>query len=650
FLIPFLFFPFDFWTITAVIAITTLSLFRLLLILPAPKFIFFHDKKRYSLIVLAILSVVFIVQLIYLYDQVWRRQYLFFSDWGMFVEPALNTLRGDFMTEYRYNPGTSFLSHHFMPGFFIWFIPLMWLFPYPQTIMVVGALILGGSALLIYYFARLRELPPVMAGLCGLIYLLYPTISNYNLSQFYGFHVIYLFIPVFILFCCFYEREKWLAAFLIFIFSLSIKETVGAFWVGWGICQFLSGHRKRGVIYALISGVYLLCCIKLIIPAFSPANQYMYGSFFDFLGGNLLEIALSPILRPAAFWGALISPKKIMLLILIGIPLFPAIFSRPLWLGCCAVTVVFVFLHGIVDLINLQRQYTVEMSVLFCLAFVAAVSGAYRNGSGSWSRILSIYLPEVKSRHLAWALLASGLLASISAHCFLAENLYGKNSHRLRNVVRRPDRTSIRKKIIELVPSGVMIGTDERSGALMIASGLTVAKFTYYPHCDFYFYDLSDLDGGVNCDFHQKLLKDPEFGLVWYSSISGGNYYLFQRGVVSKYPNPLRRLSEDEWNASGPELKLPDNNHLFAVKVQPKETAGKLHLNLTIGSRTVLDKFYQVTVYASDGQNTQYFKFLFANGFVTPAEVKPGDVFQIELPLPPSWEKLHSCGCKIENK
>ena len=45
FLIPFLFFPFDFWTITAVIAITTLSLFRLLLILPAPKFIFFMIKN-----------------------------------------------------------------------------------------------------------------------------------------------------------------------------------------------------------------------------------------------------------------------------------------------------------------------------------------------------------------------------------------------------------------------------------------------------------------------------------------------------------------------------------------------------------------------------------------------------------------------------
>ena len=216
--------------------------------------------------------------------------------------------------------------------------------------------------------------------------------------------------------------------------------------------------------------------------------------------------------------------------------------------------------------------------------------------------------------------------------------------------MRLPDRTPIRKKIIELVPPRAMIGTDVRSGSLLIASGLTVGGINYYPYCDFYFYDLSESHIGTSCDFHQKLLKNPEFGLVWYSSVSGGNYYLFQRGVVSKYPNPLRRLSEDEWNASGPELKLPDNNHLFAVKVQPKETAGKLHIKLTIGSRTVLDKFYQVTVYASDGQNTQYFKFLFANGFVTPADIKPGDVFQVELPLPSSWTRLHSFGCKIESK
>ncbi|MDD2404329.1 MAG: DUF2079 domain-containing protein [Victivallaceae bacterium] len=185
-LIPFFFFAYNFWTICAVIAIGSLCIFRLLLVLPAPKTIFSSDSKKYSLILLSIFTTIAIIQWIYLYDQSWKRQFMFFYDWGMFVEPALNTLRGDFMTEYWYNPGNSFLAHHFMPGFFIWFIPLMWLFPFPQTIMVVGALILGVSALLIFYFARQRKLPPVFAGLCGLLYLLYPTITNYNLSLFYG--------------------------------------------------------------------------------------------------------------------------------------------------------------------------------------------------------------------------------------------------------------------------------------------------------------------------------------------------------------------------------------------------------------------------------------------------------------------------------
>lgn len=650
-LIPFFFFSFDLWTVSAVIAITALSLFRLLLVLPVPKCIFSPDKKRYSLIILSILSIVFIIQLIYFYDQAWRRQFLFVYDWGTFVEPALNTLRGEFMIDYWADPGTSCLAHHLNPGFFIWFIPLMWLFPYPQTIMVVGALILGGSSLLIYYFARLRKLPPVMASLCGLIYLLYPTVSNYNLSQFYGFHVIYLFIPTFILFCCFYEREKWLAAFLVFIFSLSIKETAAAFWVGWGICQILSGHRKRGVVYALISGIYLICCIKFIIPAFSATNQYVYQSHFDHLGSNLLEIALSPILRPEAFFGAFVESKKLLLAVFIVVPLFPALLSRPLWLGCCIVTMTFVFLHASGILINLYNQYTVEISVLFCLAFVAAISDAYRNGTGFWCRIVSVYLPNVKSRHLAWALLASGFVASISTHCFLAETIYSKNNSNLRAIMRRSDRTSIRKKIMEIAPLGSTLGTDERSGALMIASGLKLSGITYSQiHCDFYFYDLSESYGGVTYEFHQKLLKNPEVGLVWHSPIAGGNYYLFQRGAASKYPNPLRRMDEDEWNSAGVELQLPGNNHLFAVKVRPEGAPGQLSLGLTIGARTTPDKFYQVTVYASDGQNTQYFTFLFANGFVLPADIKQGDVFQVKLPLPPSWSKINGCGCKIEDK
>jgi len=430
---------------------------------------------------------------------------------------------------------------------------------------------------------------------------------------------------------------------------LSIKETVGAFWVGWGIFQFLSGHRKRGILYALISGCYLILCIKFIIPAFSPENHYIYQSHFDYLGKTLLEIALSPILSPGAFFGALLAPKKLLLLSFLTLPFVPAIFTRPFWAGCCFVTMTFVFLRAGGTLINLHNQYTIEISIVLCLAFIAAVSDAYRNGANRGCRLLSTGIPEVDKPHLAWALLGSGLVASLGAHLFLAEAFYSKNSSNINTIMRRPDRTAIRKKVTELVTPGTILGTDERSGALMLASPFKIANIKYYPNCDYYFYDLSEFYGGISYDFHQKMLENPEFGLVWKSSASGADYYLFQRDAASKYPNPLHRRSEYQWHTIGQPLELAENNHLFSVHVRPIKVSGRLGLTVTFSVKAKIDSFYRINFYASNGQNFHYYRFLFADGIVPPKDINPGDSWQVELPLPPNWTTLHSCGCKITN-
>lgn len=643
-------FPMQIWSMIIMIPIISVCIFRMLLLLPVPRFIFCRDKYHISFIITLIITVISIIYSIWIYDKAWRNQYLFFFDWGMFVEPAMNTLRGEFMMDYFERSGEIFFSRHFQPGFFSWFIPLMWLFPYPQTVMVVGALFLSGSAILIFYFARIRKLPPFFAFCCSMVYLLYPTITNYNLSLFHGFHVIYFFIPVFILFCCLYEKKKLSTAFLVFIFSLTIKETVGAFWVGWGLCQFISGHRKRGIIYALIGGVYLIICMKLIIPSFTVGKGYMYMDAFGHLGDNMWEIALSPILRPNEFWNSLLVTKKIMLILLLVLPIFMGVVIKPFWVGCGAVTLVFIFMRRFdsLDNINLYTQHTVEISTLIILSFIAATSYTFNKKSNGKVRLFTIGMPEKSGRTVSWALLASGLFCSISAYSQLAQGIHTKNHATIKSLWERDSQIHIRDAILSMVPSGSTVGCDMRTGSLMIASGL---KVMYYDNdnADFYFYDFAEKYASIHGSPHSKLLKNPELGLIWIKFTPNNSYYLFKRNALSNFEYPLRRMPDEEWLNTGRKIDIPQNNDFFEVHlIMNRNPEGQFKIVFSIKVLSQLNKYYKVSTYFSNGNDVRYFNIPFAYAMVPPDDIKAGEVFQFEVTLPAHWTSLQGGGCKIE--
>ncbi len=643
--------PLNICYIAATVIIAAWCIFRLLLLLPFPGFLYCRDKYRISLIVLAVLALISFIYNFWLYDKAWRNQYLFFSDWGLFIEPALNCFRDKLMYEYFEHPGDSFVSHHFMPGFFVWFAPLIWFVRYPQTAMVVFGLFLSGSALLIYYFARLRKLPPVMAAICGLVYLLYPMVTNYNLSLFYGFHVITMFIPVFILFCCFYEKKNWTAAFLIFLLSLTIKETVGAFWVGWGICQFLSGHRRRGLTYAIIGGCYLLLCMKFIIPAFAESGEYMYVGHYGKLGNSIPEILLSPFTRPAVFWGQIFVAKKFQMLLLFCLPLLPALFGRPLWMGCCAISMSFLLMRDTIDLINMYLHHTTEMTVLFCCAFIAAVSAAWRTkkDANPWNKFLCLGLPPVRGKSLAAALLLSGLFSAGCGYWFIAQTPFTRNSRNMTLMLQQPDRAPVRRQVLELVPKGERLGTDERCGSLMLCSDLIITAARYH-QCNYYFYDLYDKAMGVGHGFHRQMLEDPEMSLIWMYLSGRNNYYLFRRGGTSPYPYPFTARSEQEWQESDMPVALPGQQDLFELRVAPsREENGRLSVYFSVRVKAELSDFYSIEAYVTyDDDRVMYYFIPLGYGITLPEKIKPGEVFQFQVALPPDCSMLLGAGCKIE--
>lgn len=174
------------------------------------------------------------------------RLFLTMSDWGIYTATAWNTFHGEILRGTW--PVPDFSAGHFMPGFFFPMSVVFGLLPSVFTAFGCGALALWGSAVLVWLFARKRGFSRPYAAAFGLIWLLYPSVSNLNYTLFYGVNAIVSFIPVFFGFYLLYEAKRYKLAFLVFLFSLTLKETVGIFWLGWGIVSFFEGRRRDGVL------------------------------------------------------------------------------------------------------------------------------------------------------------------------------------------------------------------------------------------------------------------------------------------------------------------------------------------------------------------------------------------------------------------
>lgn len=152
-------------------------------------------SKRHWLLLLTLLILLFIGQGLWLFRETLNRLLLFWEDWGIFNEVAWNTLQGRWL-QVDVHGGENFFGDHFMPGFFLWFTPLLGAVRSPFLLPVIGALCLWGSAGLIYLLARRCRFSPAESFCCGLVLLFNPVINNLNLSGMYGTHVISFFIPL----------------------------------------------------------------------------------------------------------------------------------------------------------------------------------------------------------------------------------------------------------------------------------------------------------------------------------------------------------------------------------------------------------------------------------------------------------------------
>ena len=175
---------------------------------------------------------------------------------------------------------------------FLLIVPFYRLFPEPQGILILQAILIGASAIPIYMVARQRIGGILIPTALGATFLLNPLLQQENLEQFHpeAFQVLIISIAIY---AALNSRGRMLAAMV--VLSLLVKEDAAVYTVALGIWVYFRRNRRWGTIIVASSIIYAVIAVEVIIPLLLGTGS-LYGSFIPFGGifGTIREILIHP--------------------------------------------------------------------------------------------------------------------------------------------------------------------------------------------------------------------------------------------------------------------------------------------------------------------------------------------------------------------
>jgi len=177
-------------------------------------------------------------------------------DFGLFENLFWNTLRG----HHGVALGWPYFGEH--AEFLLYaLLPIYWLFPYSETLLVMQSAFIVGAAVPLYLLAWRWLRHPWQAVALVAAYLAFPSVHG---SLFYDFH----FLPLSVFFLLwgafFYAKRSWVPFWVSVLFALSCREDValGIALVGLGLV-LLGRTRKVGWTLAGLGTVWFVV-VKLV--------------------------------------------------------------------------------------------------------------------------------------------------------------------------------------------------------------------------------------------------------------------------------------------------------------------------------------------------------------------------------------------------
>jgi len=140
-------------------------------------------------------------------------------DLGIFTQVLKNTLRGNFLYS---TAGHNQLAHHFSPILLV-LVPIYWLFPHAQTLLVVQGLLLALSGFLIYIIAREYKFSRRASLIIQGLFFINPLVWGVAL---FDFHEVVFAIPALLIMFLGMKRKNWLLFGTGLFVALISKEDV----------------------------------------------------------------------------------------------------------------------------------------------------------------------------------------------------------------------------------------------------------------------------------------------------------------------------------------------------------------------------------------------------------------------------------------
>ena len=557
-------------------------------------------------------------------------------DWGHFYECLNNFFRGK---PFHLNLcGGSFLGSRFTPTLVV-LLPVVATGSVP-LFLFTGSLLVSSGALFTYLLARSLKFTATEALLWGLWYLILPGIANMNLPLIDGFHEVFLLFPLVLAAVWLATERRYIPAAALTLLALGVRETVGIAFAGYGIILFLRGERRTGAVLCLGSLLWVLIVLKVLMPFFDPrvAETYAHVGFYSHLGGNIAEIALSPLLRPKAFFGSLFSLHTFLFWCTLLLPFAVLIRHAPLMLLPLIPEFIMVSVDRRFDTQTVLRHY---QALILIVLIVAALFGAKRLRERGTIADMRLFLAGIPLPRSAWLGAAGAAFAAAALSFFVFVQFPGlpasdpwRRSAGSGGIAVWEDVRPAMARILKLIPVGAKVTAGPRPASLLI------------PRYDIYF-DFSPDDGKLQ-DFvllenffpfyfredllSRHLLRSPGWELIHQEFVDERSIQLFRRAArpVPKQP-PTVKLPQREWERWGAPIPLPCPE--LELRGRPA-APGRLVLGVRVRRRCRNDMGFRVLLSFASGREQKYFTS-FCNGRWPADFAAPGEGFFFSVEYPP---------------
>jgi uncharacterized membrane protein len=239
-------------------------------------------------------------------------------DLGNMVQTVWNTAHGHFL-QMTSGDGVqiSRLAAHFDP-ILAAFAPLWWIWPSPEMLLVVQAIVVSLGALPVFWLAR-KHLGTERAGLAlALVYLLYPATEWLTLNE---FHPVALACPL--LLCAFwYLDQNRLLPFAAFaVVAMTTKEEVGLVVAGMGIWYGVKRQARAGAAIAGAGVLVSALAVAVVIPHFNSGAESSFYGRYDAIGGSAGGIVETAVTHPWTLFEQAFQHRDLHYLVHLLVPL-----------------------------------------------------------------------------------------------------------------------------------------------------------------------------------------------------------------------------------------------------------------------------------------------------------------------------------------